>query len=152
MISIDICYIFLFFYIELFSNLNSLLTLINLMRSDHLIYEKIVKNTALASFLDVSFSAIHIMKFCLKGFSLWKPTKNVQHQTVHNSAIKKSNGDWAKNDTEISDTFACHLDELQVFSPFPRDSSISAIEEEHITNLVRHPETELEPITRVNCI
>ena len=74
----------------------------------------------------------------------------MQHQTLHNSAIKKSNGDWAKSDTEIADTFASHPDE--VFSPFPRDPSISAIEEEHITNLVRYPETELEPITRVNCI
>ena len=84
------------------------------------------------------------------GFSLWKATKNVQHQTLHSSAITKSNGDWAKSDTEIPDTFASHLDE--VFSPFPRDPSISAIEEEHITNLVRYPETELEPITRVNGI
>ena len=70
--------------------------------------------------------------------------------TLHNSGIKKRNGDWAKSDTEIADTFASHLDE--VFSPFPPDPSISAIEEEHITNLVRYPETELEPITRVNCI
>ena len=50
------------------------------------------------------------------AFSLWKATKNVQHQTVHNSAIKKRNGDWAKSDTEIADTFTSHLDEVLIFT------------------------------------
>ena len=39
-----------------------------------------------------------------------------------------------------------------MFSTFPRDPSIPGIEKEHITNLVRQSETELEPITRVNYI
>ena len=74
----------------------------------------------------------------------------MQHQTAHNSASKKSKKNWAESDTEIDDTFTSHLDEM--FSPLPRDPYIPVIEEEHITNLVRQSEAELEPMTRVNCI
>ena len=71
------------------------------------------------------------------NYSLWKATKNVQKQTNHNSAIKMANGQWAKNDADIANTFATHLS--SVFTPYPRSTFITTNEECLIVNSVFQP-------------
>lgn len=80
-------------------------------------------------------------------YSLWKATKKIHQQTNHCSAIKKANGDWARSDAEVANSFSYHLTE--VFQPFPREISTSSSEEDVILNNTGPPNFGLAPLASV---
>lgn len=56
------------------------------------------------------------------NYSLWKVTKSIRQPKTSIPPIMKSDGTWAKSDTEKSDEFSKHFD--QVFKPFFQNLNI----------------------------
>lgn len=77
-------------------------------------------------------------------YSLWKATKNIHPQTNHCSAIKMTDGNWARDDREIANAFALHLS--NVFKPFPKHPQISTSDDERIINSIIRPQLTLPAI------
>ena len=81
------------------------------------------------------------------NYSLWKATKKTQQQTTHSAAIKMRNGQWARSNIDIANTFAEHL--ADVFQPFPRDVSILPSDDIAIQNNIPQSVNDIQPITPV---
>ena len=71
--------------------------------------------------------------FQSSNYSLWKATKKTHQQTTHTAAIRIRNGQWARSNIEIANTFWEHL--AEVFQPFSKDVFIPPSYELAIMNL-----------------
>ena len=82
------------------------------------------------------------------NFSLWKATRKTHQQTTHSAAIKMRNGEWARSNTEIANTFSEHL--AEVFQPFSRDVSIPPSDDLAIMNFNSEIHNNIQSIAHVN--